>query len=94
MKKKKKTPKALLEEEVLRLSKLLSQTDPTSDEYKNINDRINQIQKTLDRQKFKIDPNTIAVIIGNLLISGLVIKSEEFQVLTSKCLQFLVRRTK
>lgn len=63
---------------------------PDSDEYKKIMKHIAELSKLIDAEKpEKLSPNTIAVVLGNLGIAGLVLWHERDNVLNTKLFSFL-----
>ena len=48
-------------------------------------------RQNLDKDKKKLDPNTIAIIAANLLGIGLILSYEKLHVVTTKALGFVIK---
>lgn len=48
-------------------------------------------RQVLDKDKKRLDPNTVAIIAGNLLGIGLILSYEKLNVITTKALSFVIK---
>lgn len=63
-----------------------------SDEYKKIMSHIETLTELINSEKNeKLSPNTIAVILGNIGVAGLVLWYERDNVMTTKMFPFLAK---
>jgi Zn-dependent oligopeptidase len=61
-------------------------------EYSNMIDNLEKLYKAKDSEKSrKISPDTIAIIVGNLLGIGLILGYEKANVITSKAVAFVLK---
>lgn len=65
---------------------------PDSDEYKKIMAHVETLSKLIDSEKNeKLSPNTLAIILGNVGIAGLVLWFERDNVMNTKLFPFLAK---
>lgn len=64
--------------------------EPTSPEYHKIMEHVKTLSDLIDKESYeKLSPNTLAVVVGNLGIAGLLIWFERENVITTKLPAFL-----
>lgn len=70
----------------------MSKYEANSDEY---NDMANNLEKLLKAKSYEkqkgISPDTMAIVIGNLIGIVLILKHEKVDIITSKALGFVLR---
>lgn len=89
-----KRPVSKTELQVVRTTAIAGLKDlaPDSDEYKKIIAHVETLSKLIDAEKpEKLSPNTIAVILGNVGIAGLVLWFERDNVMNTKLFPFLAK---
>ena len=63
---------------------------PDSDEYKKVMAHVETLSKLIDSEsREKLSPNTIAIILGNVGIAGMILWHERDNVLSTKLLPFM-----
>lgn len=63
---------------------------PDSDEYKKIMTHVETLSKLIDAEtRDKLSPNTVAVVLGNVGIAGMVLWYERENVMNTKLFSFL-----
>lgn len=68
---------------------------PDQEEYQLILDRLSKLHELKNAQRSKrVSPDTMAVVIGNLLGIGLIVGHERAHVVTSKALGFVMKAAK
>ena len=64
--------------------------DPQTDEYRKVMAHVEMLSQLIDKSsREKLSPNTIAVILGNVGIAGMVLYFERENVLNTKLFAFL-----
>lgn len=80
-----------LEKEISLVLDKLKKEDVGTEEYQNILDHLSKLYEMKQKDKSSISPDTVAVVVGNLLGIILILKHEELNVITSKALGFVIR---
>lgn len=80
------------DKQVRRMLRELETTDPNSEEYGRIVERLNKLQKMRaeDRPE-KLSPNTAALVATNILGIVMIVRHEQFNVIATKALGFVLR---
>lgn len=87
-----KSNKTKLEVEIDRLETHLSNVDILDDDYELTIDRLKSLYELTDKKdKFKVSPDTLAVVAGNLLGIAIILKHEELNIVTTKALGFVMK---
>lgn len=85
-------PKSRLQIEMDKLLLTLGDHEPTSEEFGQIVDRLSKLSKIeQDRKPSRINPDTLAVVIANLLGIAMIVRHEELNVITTKALGFVMK---
>lgn len=85
-------PKGLnaIDEEIARLAKLLSETEPTDDKYKKLSDSLLVLCSAREKKNDRaLSTETLANIFGNIVGLLLLLNFERTGVITSKAISFL-----
>lgn len=77
--------------EIDELHEELKLYDKTSEEYADIMKQIELLYKLDKEVQFKIDPNTLLVVGGNILGILIILGYEQAHVVTSKALNFVIK---
>ena len=79
--------------EVDELIQLMSMTDRGSEEYKKLATNLEVLMKakSLYKDPARIDANTLAIVLGNLLGIAIIVGYEEGHIITSKALGFVLK---
>lgn len=65
---------------------------PGTEDYKHVMDQIETLTELINSEKSeKLSPNTLAVILGNLGVAGMVLWYERDNVMTTKLFPFLTK---
>ena len=87
-----KKEKTMLEQEIEEVLKEMGSMHTSDDEYATILERLERLYKLQEKKETcKVSPDTLAVVVGNLLGIVLILKHEELNVVTSKALGFVLR---
>jgi hypothetical protein len=80
------------DKQVRRILRELETTDPGSEEYGRLVERLNKLQRMRaeDRPE-RLSPNTAAIVSANLLGIVMIIRHEQLNLITSKALGVLLR---
>jgi hypothetical protein len=88
----KKDKRTELEKEIDRLVGIMNQLDPTSTDYQQVSARLLDLRKArIYDKEDKLSKNTAAMIVGNIVLTGLVLWHERLNVITSKFGQFIIK---
>lgn len=80
----------LLEEEIKRLHEEIAITDPESEKYETYLSRLTDLYN-LKKNDYKVSPDTVAIVAGNLAGILIIIGYEKVHVISSKALGFVLR---
>lgn len=70
----------------------MSKLEPNSDEYTDMANNLEKLLKAKSCEKLKgISPDTIAIVLGNLLGIVLILKHEKIDIITTKALSFVLK---
>lgn len=89
-----KDKRSLAQKEDDRIVEILSTVDPKSEDYKTIasnRDLVNKSESYKKEDTTKINWNTVLVVSAGLLQFGLMVRHEEFNVITSKAISFIFK---
>jgi hypothetical protein len=80
------------DKQVRRLLRELETTDPGSDQYEKLVERLNKLQKMRaeDRPE-RLSPNTAALVSANIVGILMIIRHEQVNFIASKALGFVMR---
>ena len=88
----KKDKRTNLEKEIDRILKEAEYLNPDSEKYSQIAENIERLYKAKSYEKdSKVSPDTMAVIIGNILGIVLILGYEKTNIITSKALGFVLK---
>lgn len=81
-----------LEKEIDRILCQANYISPDTEEYAKIMENVEKLYKAKSYEKSRsVSPDTIAVVLGNLLGIGLILGYEQRNVITSKALGFVLK---
>lgn len=82
-----------IRDEIVEMEKLLRITEPTDDEYDQTIAKLERLYALRDKKKCKtkVDPNTIAMIMGGLVEIGLIMSYEQLHVISTKAFTRVIR---
>jgi hypothetical protein len=81
-----------LDEEIDRVIIDMSMLKADSDEYKNMTDNLEKLYKARSHTRdSRISPDTLLVVVGNLIGIGIILGYEKAGVITSKALSFVIK---
>lgn len=81
-----------LEKEIDRVLEEMSKLLPDSSEYKTIGDNLEKLYKAKgESDKLKVKPDTIILVVGNLLGIVLILGYEQTNIITSKALNLVIK---
>lgn len=65
-----------------------------SDEYRQLVVYLDRLMtmKTAEKQSFKVSPDTVAIIAGNIIVAIIIVAYEREHVVSSKALDFVLKR--
>lgn len=86
----KRSKKKLLNDEIKSVITQMSVADPSSPEYAKMAENLTQLYNAESKER-KLSPDTIAVIIANLVGIVLILTFEKTGVISSKALSFVLR---
>lgn len=79
-----------VDNEILRITNALKFQEPNSDEYQELLDRLGKLQKIRQEEKPEfVKPDTIVMAVVSIIQIGMVLKYEEFNVITSRVFNML-----
>lgn len=83
--------KSIYDEPIERVLEELREQDPTSDEFRSAIAHLNKLTelKASTRWKMKVSPDTLAIVVGNLIGIGIIVMYEERHAMTSKGMNFV-----
>lgn len=80
-----------IRQEIEELHEELALYDKHSEEYADVIKQLTNLYELEQKLKVKVDPNTALVVAGNLLGILAILKYEQFNVITSKALSFVIK---
>lgn len=87
-----KRKQTALDEAIAIAIRTLDEYDPTSAEYQKIIDNLEKLYKMKTQERsVGVSLDTIAIIAGNLLITGLILGYEKTGTITSKALNYVIK---
>jgi hypothetical protein len=80
------------DKQLRRVLRELETTEPNSEEYERLLERLNRLQKMRaeDRPE-RLSPNTAALVATNILGIVMIVRHEQFNVIVTKALGFVIR---
>lgn len=81
----------LLEEHIELLTEMLLEEPYGTERYESIVNHLERLVKLNQQNDKTISPDTLAVVVGNLIGITLILKHENFNVITSKAMGFVLR---
>jgi hypothetical protein len=80
------------DKQLRRVLRELETTEPNSEEYGTLVERLKKLQqmRAEDRPE-KLSPNTAALVVTNVLGIVMIVRHEQFNVIVSKALGFVIR---
>lgn len=88
----KKDKRSKIDVEINRVLEEASYISAGSEEYKTISENIERLYKAKSYEKVRsVSPDTIAVVVGNLLGIAIILGYEQAHVITSKALGFVIK---
>lgn len=91
MKLTKKDKRTDLMKEIDKQLAILAEEAQTPEQINDIVELLKKREDLKDKKRFKVSPDTIAVIAGNLLGIGLILSYEKLNVISTKALGFVLR---
>lgn len=87
-----KKEKTMLEKEIEAILLDMKDMDINSDEYEVALNHLSTLYEiNLKEKKWNVSPDTMAVVVANLLGIILILKHEELNVITSKAMNFVIK---
>ena len=87
-----KKEKTMLEKEIEAILLDMKDMDLNSDEYEVALNHLSQLYEIkMKEKKWNVSPDTMAVVVANLLGIILILKHEEMNIITSKALSFVMK---
>jgi len=87
-----KKEKTMLEKEIEAVLLDMKDMDLNSDEYEVALNHLSTLHEIKSKEKkWNVSPDTMAIVAGNLLGIILILKHEEFNVITSKAMNFVIK---
>ena len=87
-----KKEKTMLEKEIEAVLLDMKDMDLNSDEYEVALNHLSKLYEIKSKEKkWNVSPDTMAVVVANLLGIILILKHEELNVITSKALNFVIK---
>lgn len=87
-----KKKKTMLEQEIDEVLKEMGTMHTSSDEYVVTLERLERLYKLNEKKEvYRVSPDTLAVVAGNLLGIVMILHHEELNVVTSKALGFVLK---
>jgi len=93
MKKYRKDKRNPITKEVDEIIEIMSHTDRGSEEYKKLAANLELLikAKSIYKDPARIDANTLAIVLGNLIGIAIIVGYEEGHIITSKALGFVLK---
>lgn len=72
----------------------MREVGPDDEEYRQLVVYLDRLMtmKTAEKQSFKVTPDTIAIIVGNLVVALIIVNYEREHVVATKALDFVLKR--
>ncbi len=88
----KKDKRTNLEKEIDSVIEIMGGYQPASDEYTAASESLERLYKAKSLTPIrKVSPDTILIVVGNLLGIGLILTYEKADVITTKALSFIIK---